>query len=96
VIAALRELMGLGPDDPAPVPPPVPEEPGDETATGASAMPRRPIARGTRGPCREDAPGGRRSLWAAALPGLVRRNRPGPAIVDGALARNAGHSIFSG
>jgi uncharacterized protein len=37
VIAALRELMGLGPDDPAPVPPPVPEEPGDETATGASA-----------------------------------------------------------
>ena len=27
VIAALRELMGLGPDDPAPVPPPLPEEP---------------------------------------------------------------------
>jgi hypothetical protein len=25
VIAALRELMGLGPDDPAPVPPPAPE-----------------------------------------------------------------------
>ena len=28
VIAALRELMGLGPDDPAPVPPPVAAEPG--------------------------------------------------------------------
>jgi ankyrin repeat protein len=27
VIATLRELMGLGPDEPAPVPPPLPEEP---------------------------------------------------------------------
>ena len=28
VIAALRELMKLGPDDPTPVPPPLPAEPG--------------------------------------------------------------------
>ncbi len=36
VIAALRELMGLGPDDPTPVPPPVPAEDAtkaDETKT---------------------------------------------------------------
>jgi ankyrin repeat protein len=28
VVAALRELMGLGPNDPTPVPPPLPAEPG--------------------------------------------------------------------
>jgi len=33
VISALRELMGLGPDEPAPVPPPLPE--GDATAAEA-------------------------------------------------------------
>jgi uncharacterized protein len=32
VIAALRELMHLGPDDPAPVPPPLPKEEGKESA----------------------------------------------------------------
>jgi hypothetical protein len=30
VIAALRELMKLGPNDPTPVPPPAPAEPGKE------------------------------------------------------------------
>jgi ankyrin repeat protein len=39
VIATLRELMGLGPDDPAPQPPPLPEDAeGDgEVATGEDA-----------------------------------------------------------
>jgi hypothetical protein len=32
VIAALRDLMGLGPDDPAPVPPPLPEDPEEDDA----------------------------------------------------------------
>jgi ankyrin repeat protein len=31
VIAALRQLMGLGPDDPAPVPPPLPEKVKEES-----------------------------------------------------------------
>ncbi len=35
VIAAVRELMGLGPDDPAPVPPPLPEDTEEEEADGA-------------------------------------------------------------
>ena len=35
VIAALRESMGLGPDDPAPVPPPLPEETEEDDAEGA-------------------------------------------------------------
>jgi ankyrin repeat protein len=37
VIATLRELMGLGPDDPAPVPPPLPEDPEDADAEGEEA-----------------------------------------------------------
>jgi ankyrin repeat protein len=37
VIAAVRELMGLGPDDPAPVPPPLPEDP-EENAEGAEDL----------------------------------------------------------
>jgi hypothetical protein len=32
VIAALRELMHLGPNDPAPVPPPLPKEENKESA----------------------------------------------------------------
>jgi ankyrin repeat protein len=36
VIAALRDLMGLGPDDPAPQPPPLPEEAAESSETEAS------------------------------------------------------------
>lgn len=32
VIAVVRELMGLGPNDPAPQPPPLPEEPEDDSS----------------------------------------------------------------
>ena len=35
VIAVVRELMGLGPDDPAPVPPPLPDEPAADDGEGA-------------------------------------------------------------
>lgn len=34
VIATLRDLMGLGPDDPAPIPPPLPEAVADEGNAG--------------------------------------------------------------
>jgi ankyrin repeat protein len=37
VIAALRELMGLGPDDPTPVPPPAVEEPADDDGIDAGS-----------------------------------------------------------
>ena len=40
VAAALRELMGLGPNDPAPVPPPLPVDPNkkpDDKKTDESA-----------------------------------------------------------
>lgn len=36
VIAALRELMGLGPDDPTPVPPPAPADPNEKPEEQAS------------------------------------------------------------
>ena len=40
VIAALRDLMGLGPDDPAPVPPPVPETTKTDTGSTSAEAPR--------------------------------------------------------
>jgi ankyrin repeat protein len=39
VIAALRELMKLGPDDPAPVPPPLPVDPAKKAAEPAADAP---------------------------------------------------------
>jgi ankyrin repeat protein len=38
VIATLRELMHLGPNDPAPVPPPLPEQKKDEAKTNAGTQ----------------------------------------------------------
>ena len=37
VIAAVRELMGLGPDDPAPMPPPLPEDPEEDGSDDGEA-----------------------------------------------------------
>jgi len=50
VIAALRDLMGLGPDDPAPVPPPAPEAEAEEAPADTDASEAGPSEDGDPAP----------------------------------------------
>ncbi len=70
VIAALRELMGLGPNDPAPVPPPLPaeEKKGDGKADKDAAAGAGRAGDGGSEPTAEKKPGGPAASPAPGAP----------------------------